>query len=169
MRLAWIAVAAWCGPAVAEDPPPAAPPKVGLEKLMKLPDSYRADPTTRRGRGLSAQHWRDRFAAADLDIERARKDLSNAQAARDKQASGTSGWQMSAPGLLGAGASVEDGEKAPLNFRLREEIRRRKEALDDAKRAQRDLVVEANLARVPEEWRRPEKTAGSAAGAPSPR
>ena len=76
---------------------------------------------------------------------------------------------MSAPGLLGGGAGSAEGERAPVSFRLREAVRLRKDAVEEAKRAQRDLVVEANLAGVPEQWRRPKQEAEAAAGAASKR
>ena len=154
---------------LAEEPTPAAAPVIGLDKLMKLPDSYSAPAAERRGKGLTADQWRDRFAAADRDVVTAEKDLSNAQAALEKLAGSTSSWQMSAPGILGGGAAGSDGETGPVSFRLREAVRMRKAAVEEAKRARRELVVEANLAGVPDDWRAPIEEPKAPAGAASTR
>ncbi len=143
------------GVGFAEESAPSGAPAIGLDKLMKLPDSYSAQAVERRGKGLSAEEWRDRFAAADRDVVRAEKDLRNAQAALEKLAGSTSSWQMSAPGMLGGGTASAEGETGPVSFRLREAVRMRKLAVEEAKRARRDLVVEANLASVPDDWRTP--------------
>ncbi len=154
------------GVGLAEEPTASGAPVIGLDKLMKLPDSYSAPALERRGKGLSAEQWRDRFAAADRDVIRAEKDLRNAQAALEKLAGSTSSWQMSAPGMLGGGTAGADGETGPVSFRLREAVRARKVVVEEAKRARRELVVEANLASVPDDWRSPiEETEAPAGGA----
>jgi hypothetical protein len=43
---------------------------------------------------------------------------------------------------------------APLDFRLRQEITRHKEEIERLKSARDSLEVEANLAGVPEDWRK---------------
>ena len=151
-----LVLVAWPGAGLAEEEAPSGAPTIGLDKLMKLPDSYGAQAMERRGKGLSADQWRDRFAAAQREVVRAEKDLKNAQAALEKVAGSTSSWQVSAPGLVGGGGGI-DADNAPVSFRLREAVRMRKLALEEARRAQRDLVVEANLAGVPEGWRHPEE------------
>lgn len=142
---------------IAEEPAATEAPKVRLDQLMRLPDSYRADPAPLRGKGLGAEHWRERFATADRDLLLAEKDLANAQAAQGQQVGSSSSWQMSAPGVFGAAVARSDGEQIPLSFRLREAVRKRKQELEQAKRTQRDLIVEADLASVPEGWRRPQE------------
>ncbi len=158
------------GVGLAEEPTPSGAPVIGLDKLMKLPDSYSAPAAERRGKGLTADQWRDRFAAADRDVVTAEKDLRNAQAALEKLAGSTSSWQMSAPGMLGGGTAGSDGETGPVSFRLREAVRMRKVAVEGAKRDRRELVVEANLAGVPDDWRTPiEEPKTPPAGAASAR
>ena len=86
---AWV-LCTWDGPGFAEEPAPSGAPAIGLDKLMKLPDSYSAQAVERRGKGLSAEQWRDRFAGANRDLVRAEKDLTNAQVALEKAAGSTS-------------------------------------------------------------------------------
>ena len=59
----------------------------------------------------------------------------------------TSNWKVSAPGAQ-AGA----GENSPVDYGLRQEIQRNREDVVRAERKLRDLIVEANLAGVPENW-----------------
>ena len=40
-----------------------------------------------------------------------------------------------------------------MSFKLREELRRGREVLKESERRQRALIVEADLAGVPENWR----------------
>ena len=127
-----------------------AAPSVDFDRLLQLPDSYRERVKGSPGRALGPDAWRARFAAADRAVSVAERDLANAQAALGKLGAGSSDWQLSAPGLAGGG----DRENSPLSFRLREQIRKRKLELEDAERRQLDLEVEANLAGVPEGWRK---------------
>ena len=53
---------------------------------------------------------------------------------------------MAAPG---AGANAEN---SPLSYKLRQDIRRQREDVEQAERALTELRVEANLAGVPEDW-----------------
>ena len=145
--LALVLAAPGVARAEAEEAPAA--PMVDLDRLLQLPDSYRERVQGSPGRAHGPDVWRLRFAAADRAVSEARQDLANAQAALGKLAGETSDWQLSAPGLAAGG----DRENSPLSFRLREQIRKRKQELQDAERGRLDLEVEANLAGVPKGWR----------------
>jgi len=57
--------------------------------------------------------------------------------------------------------------EAPLDFKLRQEMRRQREDVEHAERHLEELTVEANLAGVPEDWRpAPPKEEPGAASAP---
>ncbi len=62
-----------------------------------------------------------------------------------------SNWKVGAPGV-----QINPDDETPLNYGLRQEIRRRREDVERTERDLRDLVIEANLAGVPEHWYRPE-------------
>ena len=148
--------------ALAQDGPAPGTQGVGLGQLLKLPDTYRVEAASRK-RGTEDE-WRGRFERAASEIEDAERDLTRLQERMASMAGETSAYQMTAPGLGGGGGS-SDGEKSPMSFPLRERIRQAKEALTQAKRDQRDLVVQANLAGIPEQWR--EISAPGASPAPS--
>jgi len=124
----------------------AGPPDVGLDQLLRLPDGYR-DARTQRS-GATASEWRSRYEKAVADISEAQLALERAQRELEETASDSSQWQMGAPGA--GGATTENG---PVSFRLREEIRRQRDLLAEARRRFRELEVSADLADVPPEWR----------------
>ena len=152
--------------ALAQDDPAPGTQGVGLGQLLKLPDTYRVEAASRK-RGTEDE-WRGRFERAASEIEDAKRDLTRLQERMASMAGETSAYQMTAPGLGGGGGGgggSSDGENSPMSFPLRERIRQAKEALTQAKRDQRDLVVQANLAGIPEQWR--EISAPGASPAPS--
>jgi hypothetical protein len=123
-------------------------PPVGLDALLKLP-SDTAPPTVQPSRGgYTRQEWRERFATARGELSQAERRLADAQEELGELASGTSSWQVAAPG----GAAGASGENGPLSYSLREQIRRSREEIEAAEQALTELRVEANLAGVPTEW-----------------
>jgi len=48
----------------------------------------------------------------------------------------------------------QDTSRNPVDFQLRTQLRRHREEMDRLERKLRQLDIEANLAGVPEEWRR---------------
>ena len=121
---------------------------------MKLPDTYRVEAAGHK-RGTEEQ-WRARFERAASEIGEAETNLRRLQERMASMADETSAYQMTAPGLGGGGGGgggSADNENSPMSFPLREQIRQAKDALTLAKRNQRDLVVQANLAGIPETWR----------------
>jgi hypothetical protein len=102
----------------------------------------------RRG-GATRGEWRARFEAIERDLAAARSALKKAQDELDEVAGSADSWQVGPP-IPGAAANTE----APLDYRLRQEIRRQRDEVERLERSLRDLEVEANLAAVPPEWRR---------------
>ena len=84
----------------------------------------------------------------------AKADLDETLAELAEVVGKSSNWQVAAPGVQ-AGPS----ENSPANYGLKQQVRRRREDVARADRALRDLIVEANLAGVPETWhRKPESS-----------
>ena len=126
---------------------------LGLDQLLKLPESGSYGANTRQGG--TAQTWRRRFADAAKALTVARERIDKARAALDEMSQGGSTqWQMAPPG---ASASTE---AAPMSLKQREEIRVGKNQVEEAERAQRSLVIEADLAGVPAAWRVPDGREG---------
>jgi hypothetical protein len=140
-----VSVAAQTGRSEEDPPAPADPPRPAptLEQLMKLPStgSYGME----RRAGLTRGEWRARFARVEAALEEEERGLEAAQAELDRIAGSADQWLFGPPGTTNT--------DAPLDYRLRQEISRRKEEIARLERVQKDLVVEANLAGVPEEWR----------------
>ena len=121
-------------------------PSVSLDRLLRLPDSL--DVSVERRGGSTRGEWRSRFEAARAAIENERAALALAQAELDEVAS-TSAWQVGPP-IPGSNANPD---QTPLDFRLRQEIRRHRDEIERLERQLRALEVEANLAEVPADWR----------------
>ncbi len=64
---------------------------------------------------------------------------------------------MTAPGLGATAVAPE----TPLDFKLSQDLKRRREELARTERQLEDLMVEANLAGVPEYWRQPDAPEGA--------
>lgn len=134
-------------PGPAEDAAPGRPP-VALDALFKLPSATPPSSTAPANEADSRREWLERFDAARGELERARARLAATQSELEELAANTQSWQVAAPGATpGAG-----GENGPLSFKLRQQIRRDREAVAEAERGLTDLRVEADLAGVPPEW-----------------
>ena len=122
---------------------------IGLDQLLQLPAEAAYGGDVRQG--ASARTWRRRFAEAAEAVTAAQGRIDEARAALDEMSSvgGASQWQMAPPG---ANASTD---VAPMSLKHREAIRSGKEELAQAERNQRALVIEADLAGVPQSWRVP--------------
>ncbi len=137
--------------AAAEGPPPdeVSPsetrPKVDLGRLLKLPDSYSQPIESRRGRGQA--EWRARFETVRFDLLAAQTALEKAKTELAAAATDSSQWAVAAPG------TAPNPENTPLSYKLRQEIRGQREAVEAAERKLRALEIEADLAEVPREWR----------------
>jgi hypothetical protein len=118
---------------------------VGLDQLLKLPAS--AEYGVERRGGLTRGEWRQRFARVDGKLEQERQALAAAQGELEKIAGSATQWLVGPPGTTNT--------EAPLDYRLRQEIKRRKEEIERLEKDKSDLDVEANLAGVPPDWHPP--------------
>jgi hypothetical protein len=153
LRLARALVAcAWAGAGAAEPAPEAeeseparSAPQVDLEELLKLPGDVRYD-VEKRG-GATQGEWRTRFQKVRSDLDAERAALARAQHELEKVAGSSDSWTLAPPGVSA------NRSEAPLDYRLRTEIRQHRAEIERLEKQLRDLEVEANLAGVPEEWR----------------
>ena len=106
-----------------ELPAPKSPPgsvgnseKVGLDKLLKLPSSYRFDDARRAG--ATRSEWRARFEDTRKGVEEAQQKLERVRAELEELVGGASSWQMAPPGM-----DLKNAEN-PISYRLTQELRR---------------------------------------------
>lgn len=120
-----------------------------LDDLLRLPSDYDARPAGRAVAGASEDEWRQRFVRAEKAIGEARDALVETKKELDELAEtgGGSQWSVAPPGASGQQTT------SPLSFKLRQQLQREREALDEAEKALRELRIEADLAGVPAEWR----------------
>lgn len=98
-----------------------------------------------RRAGLTRGEWRGRFARIDSALEAEKEGLAAAQGELDRVAGSADQWLLGPPGMTNT--------EAPLDYRLRQEITRRKQEIERLEGERKTLEVEANLAGVPEDWR----------------
>ncbi|MBK7947250.1 MAG: hypothetical protein IPK00_00495 [Deltaproteobacteria bacterium] len=121
----------------------------GLDDLLRLPSDFETKPAERPVAGASEDEWRQRFVRAEKAIGDAREALVETKKELDGLAEdgGGSQWSVAPPGASGQQTT------SPLSFKLRQQLQRDREALDQAEKALRELRIEADLAGVPAEWR----------------
>lgn len=136
-------------PAGGEEPaaPPPAPAPVELDRLLKLP-SAPVKVSPERAGSASKSEWRSRFTSARLERDAAQTALDTAMEKVGEAAGDTESWQIAPPG-----SAAQATSDAPLNYQLRQEIRRQRDELTRAERHLQELTVEADLAGVPASWR----------------
>jgi len=122
-------------------------PVVGLDRLLQLPPASVEVPHEQIGSATQGQ-WRSRFTSARSELAAAQAALEASQKKLGTVSEGTEAWQMAAPGTSVTGAS-----EAPLDYQLKQELRRQREELERSERHLLDLTIEADLAGVPAEWR----------------
>lgn len=147
----------YANPALAEPDAAAAPSAGGaavpLDKLLRLPPGTSVESKVERRGGQTRAEWQTRFRQAHEQRAETEAALEQTRSAIEEKAAKEGGqWRMTAPGL-GAAAENTDTSKSPLDYRLTQELRRNREELARADRHLQDLMVEANLASVPREWR----------------
>jgi hypothetical protein len=137
----------WALAAGAQEPAPAPEPApgVGLDQLLTLP-SDRTYAVERKG-GMTRGEWRARYGEVRADLSKERTALEQTQAKLED----AGGGQWSVNPIPGAEA---DTSRSPIDFQLRTELRRHREEIDRLERKLRQLDIQANLAGVPEDWRR---------------
>lgn len=134
------------GGSAPEAAPPPDAPAVALDQLLTLP-SDRTYSVERKG-GLTRGEWRSRFGEVREDLTKERAALEAAQSKLEDAAGGAQWAVNPIPG------SETDASRTPVDFQLRTELRRHREEIDRLERKLRQLDIEANLAGVPDEWRR---------------
>ena len=122
------------------------PPAIELDRLLKLPPNIET-PREQIGSATRSQ-WRARFTSARADHEAALAALEVAQKKLGTVAEEAEAWQIAPPGSGATGAS-----EAPVDYQLKQEVRRQREDLTRSERHLRDLTIEADLAGVPADWR----------------
>jgi len=123
----------------------------GLDALLQLPTGF-LDGESRAVAGADEGVWRSRFARAHRELEEARSALERTKQELDSAAEGggSSTWSVAPPG---GGGSTGGPSSSPLSFKLRQQMKEDRERLEAADRAMRELKIEAELARVPANWR----------------
>jgi len=123
------------------------PPKsVTLDQLLTLPSALPVE----KGQhgGMSRGEWSERFAKAEAEVADAKASLDESLDKLSALAGKSGNWKVAAPG----GQAGPTTDNSPVDYGLKQEIRRKREDVERAERNLRDLIVEANLAGVPEEW-----------------
>jgi hypothetical protein len=123
----------------------ALPPQLGLDRLLRLPDSF-AVAEVRRG-GATRSEWQRRFVEARGGIAEARAELARVQERLGNAAGSGGQWQASAPGL-----GTPDPKTSTVSYKLRQDLRRLRDAEGEAESRLLDLQVRADLAGVPADW-----------------
>jgi hypothetical protein len=118
---------------------------VALDQLLTLP-SDRTYAVERKG-GLTRAEWRTRYGEVRGDLQKERAALEETEAKLEE----AGGGQWSVNPIPGA---ESDTSRSPIDFQIRTQLRKHREEIDRLERKQRQLDIEANLAGVPEEWRR---------------
>jgi hypothetical protein len=144
LGLSWLVVPLVVAAAADEEAEP--PPKsVTLDQLLTLPSALPVE-SGQRG-GMTRAEWSGRFAKAEAEVETAKADLDESLDRLSELVGKTSNWKVGAPGM-----PVNSEDNSPVNYGLKQEIRRNREEVESTERKLRDLGVEANLAGVPESW-----------------
>ncbi|HXZ86872.1 MAG TPA: hypothetical protein VEI82_15425 [Myxococcota bacterium] len=134
-------------PAPAPDAPPAAtaPPgkTIDLDRLLH-PPAASLQPSGKIYGGRDQKGWQEEFRKARAEVA----DLQGKIEAEQEHLRSASGgeWQYSP-----AGGEATD----PEVLKLRATLRRDRQSLEASQQRLRDLDVEASLAGVPEDWRKP--------------
>lgn len=133
------------------------PGRVGLDQLLKLPDTLDFDYERRGGR--TRVEWRALFDETQQSVDLAKQGLAEAQDRLAAVAGRSDNWNMAPPGM-----PIEMADDNPDTRALREEVRRWRAEIERAEARQREVVIEASLAGVPEDWRGARTEAGSEDG-----
>jgi len=129
------------------DPVEPAKPRVGLDQLLELPTG-RTYEVEKRG-GMTRQEWTSRFTELTEGLREAREGLAKAETELEEVASSTEPWTLG-PALPGVTSA-----DAPLDYRLRQEIRRHRSEIERLEDRLIELQVQADLSGVPSDWRGP--------------
>ena len=129
----------------ATEPAPAAPPakSLDLDRLLH-PPAVLLQPTGKTFGGRDQKAWQEEFRKARQEVS----DLEGkVEAGQEHLRSVSTGEWNYTP----AGGEATD----PEVLKLRAQLRRDRQSLEASRQRLRDLDVEASLAGVPEDWRKP--------------
>jgi hypothetical protein len=125
--------------------PTSSQPAVALDQLLTLPTD-RTYAVEKKG-GLTRGEWRKRYLDVRTDLVKEREALALTEEKLSDAAG--AGWAVNPiPG------TETDTSRSPVDFQLRTELRRHRDEIERLERKIRQLDIEANLAGVPEDWRR---------------
>jgi len=130
-------------PAPAPDLDPTPPKSLDLDRLLR-PPAVGMQPTGRSFGGRDQKAWKEEFRKARQEVSDLEGKVEAGQQHLRSAAAGD--WNYSP-----AGGEVTD----PEVLKLRAQLRRDRQSLEASRQRLRDLDVEASLAGVPEDWRRP--------------
>lgn len=128
-------------PAAAPDTAPKKP--LGLDRLLN-PGVVSAQPTGKYYGGRDQKGWQEEFRRAREEVSDLEGKVEAGQQHLRSAAAGE--WNYSP-----AGGEATD----PEVLKLRAQLRRDRQSLEASRQRLRDLDVEASLAGVPEDWRKP--------------
>jgi len=104
--------------------------------------------------GSGEAEWRRRFRRGRETLNEARTQLVATKRELDSLAGeGGSQWNVAPAIGGGAGGGGPQGRETPLSFKLRQQLKRNREAVEEAEKEMRRLQIEADLAGVPKSWR----------------
>jgi hypothetical protein len=131
-------------PPANETGPDAPPPKsLDLDRLLHPPAVHLQEPGKSYG-GRDERGWREEFRKARQEVSDLEGKVEAGQAHLRSASSGE--WNYSP-----AGGEVTD----PEVLKLRAQLKRDRQSLEASRQRLRDLDVEASLAGVPQDWRKP--------------
>lgn len=138
---------AWGGTLAADEPTataPAHPPRIDIDRLFDVPESALPSRPIRRG-GRDREGWQDAF-------ERARNDVSVLETRIDEIEAKLHAFVQPDNQYSPLGGAARSD---PQVTKLRQQLDRDRQSLETARRRLRDLDIEAALAGVPSDWRKP--------------
>jgi hypothetical protein len=129
----------------ADAPEPQGPPtkSLDLDRLLH-PSAIHLQPSGKTYSGRDQKAWQEEFKRARQEVSDLEGKVEAGQARLRSAATGE--WNYTP-----AGGEVTD----PEVLKLRSKLRRDRQSLEASRQRLRDLDVEASLAGVPEEWRKP--------------
>jgi len=133
----------------------------GIDSLLQLPNGFMSE-RSRPVAGAGESEWRRRFERSVGELAAAKRKLDKTKSELDEvaESGGANQWSVAPPGGGGGGGSSP--ASSPLSFKLRQQLKDDRDAVEQAERALRELRIEADLAGVPQSWRGSDGKAGQA-------
>jgi len=126
----------------------------GLDALLELPQGFGTVESEPAVAGSGEAEWRRRFRAGRDRLKEARTKLAATKRELDALAVEDGGQWNVGPAIGAAlGGEGAQGRDTPLSFKLRQQLKQDREAVEQAEKELRRLQIEADLAGVPRSWR----------------